>query len=45
MPPSIDSGQLKRTLAMTPTQRIEAMCELSRTVSPLSLLRSAPDDR
>ena len=35
MPPSIDVEQLKRALAMSPTERIEAMCELIRTAEAL----------
>lgn len=35
MPPSIDPSQLSRALAMTPTERIEAMCALLRTAETL----------
>ena len=35
MPPSIDKEQLKRALAMTPTERVEAMRELMRTAEGL----------
>ncbi|MBI2391566.1 MAG: hypothetical protein HYV09_18405 [Deltaproteobacteria bacterium] len=35
MPPSVDLEQLRRALAMTPTERIEAMCELLRTAEAL----------
>jgi hypothetical protein len=35
MPPSIDKEQLRRALAMTPTERIEAMLELLRTAEAL----------
>lgn len=32
---SVDLDQLRRALAMTPTERIEAMCELLRTAEAL----------
>lgn len=35
MPPSVDKEQLRRALAMTPTERIEAMLELMRTAEAL----------
>lgn len=35
MPPSIDVEQLRRALAMTPTERVEAMRELMRTADAL----------
>lgn len=35
MAPSVDKEQLKRALAMTPTERIEAMRELMRTAEAL----------
>lgn len=35
MPPSIDTAQLARALAMSPTERIEAMVALMRTAEEL----------
>ena len=35
MPPSIDLSQLDRALAMTPTERIEAMCALVRAAEAM----------
>ena len=35
MPPSVGVAQLRRALAMTPTERIEAMRELVRTADEL----------
>lgn len=35
MPPSIDPAQLARALAMSPTERIEAMLALMRTAEEL----------
>ncbi len=35
MPPSVDPSQLAHALTMSPTERIEAMCDMVRTAEEL----------